>query len=88
MSVAVTSPRFTSSEVATLLAARRKANEPRGRHGLPLAETTRKENQGRYRVPLPITDFAEDALQRTQKKYAAQWPEADMSSLLWRVEEA
>lgn len=87
LSVTVAEPRFTRREVAALLASRRAEKVPRGRHGLPLSETTDKANEYAYEVPLPTTDFAARALASAQAKYRKDWPDAQHEALLWRVQE-
>ena len=47
---------------------------------------TDPKTRGRWRVGLPKVDFAEEALNREQAAYAKQWPDADMSSLVWNVD--
>ena len=73
VTVSVTEPRFTRVEVARLIAARRKANAPRGEHGHLLSEATDKKNMGRFKLSEPITDFAMKAeaegIAAAKKKY-------------------
>lgn len=85
--MSVCEPRFTPSEVAVLLASRRAENAPRGRHGHLLSEATDPESQGQWNVDLPATDFAQKRLNQEQDAYRKRWGEdADMDSLMWRVE--
>lgn len=86
LSVAVTEPRFAPAEVDLLLASRRREREPRGSHGLPLAETMDPANQFAYRVPDPDLDFATLAINRAKDRWKKQEPDADMSALMFRVE--
>lgn len=58
----------------------------RGSHGRPLSEATDPKNKDAYRVPLPTTDFAAQALARERKKYAKQWGDDAMTATLWTVE--
>lgn len=73
VSVSVTEPRFTRTEVARLIAAQRKAAEPRGDHGWTLAEATDKKNMGRFKLSEPVTDFVMKAeaegIEAAKKKY-------------------
>lgn len=59
---------------------------PRGRHGLLLSEATDPKNRGKFKVPLPITDFAQKALDDFQDRYKREYPDADTNSLRWLVE--
>lgn len=86
VSVSVSEPRFTAHEKTLLLLSRRKDAEPRGSHGMLLSESTDPKNQYRYDVDQPTADFAALAINRAQDAYKRRWPDADMSSLLWRVE--
>lgn len=59
------------------------------RHGYAQADATHPENQFAFKVsPLPIRDWAEEALKAAQDAYFAEWPEERKraSSLLWRIE--
>lgn len=86
LSVTVTEPRFTPSEVDVLIASRRLEREPRGAHGLPMSEVTDPANQYAYRVPEPDMDFAQAKLNRERDMYKKANPDADMSALVFRVE--
>lgn len=85
LSVAATSPRFTRRDVDLMLASRRAEQAPRGSHGLLLSEATDPAHQYAWKADLPTTDFAAAALKKAQDQYAKSYPDADMSSLLWRV---
>lgn len=62
-------------------------HEPRGRHGIPIAEAT--DPDARFTVDLPSTDFAQRALDRAKDAYKKQYGDtAEMDSLLWRVRPA
>lgn len=52
----------------------------------PLADPSNREREYEYVVPLPQLDFAQDALNRRKKAYRDQYPDEDLSALLWRVE--
>lgn len=88
-SIAVTEPRFTRTEKALLIVARRRALEPRGSHGIRISDATDPANDptswdatGKFVVPLPSVDFAAEALRLEREK----WPEDDKRALLWQVE--
>lgn len=88
LSVTVNEPRFTRWEVARLLASRRREKQPRGDHGYTIAEATDPANMGRFKLGMPVTDFAAKAraegLELAKKTYgddAMQW-------LLFQVEES
>lgn len=77
---------FTPGEVASLLASRRAENARRGPHGYTIAEATDPANQGKFRVDLPLKDFAMDKLTREQERYFNQYPSAKGdTSLIWNV---
>lgn len=64
-----------------------------GPHGHPMDEAVSRDgdpsNPDRkwdYVVPLPTVDFAQRALDVTKQKYQKQYPDADLGSLLWKVE--
>ncbi|RUQ06685.1 hypothetical protein D8M34_06600 [Microbacterium sp. HSID17254] len=84
--VTVQESEFSDWDVAALLADRAEAAVPRGPHGIPIADATDPANQYKFSVELPTTDFAARALHEAQERYRKQYPDADMGSLLWRVE--
>lgn len=86
ISVSATESRFTSREVALLLASRREENAPRSSTGIKLTEATDPANTDAFSVPLPITDFAAKKLRREQDAYEKQWGKEAMHDLLWRVQ--
>lgn len=51
-----------------------------------LSETTDPANTYAYKAALPTTDFAAKALADAQKAYRTEFPDAQLESLLWRVE--
>lgn len=89
--VTVREPEFSSADLAML---RVWVHEPaRGSHGYLLSDAMSPDvdpaNWGaRYelRVPPPSRDFYQAALTQAQESYAKQYPDADMSSLKWRIE--
>ncbi len=83
--VTVREPEFSPADRADMLASRTKDAAPRGAHGFLLTEATDPKNADRFNVDLPLTDFAQAALDKVQKKYEKDWPDADMGSLLWTV---
>lgn len=86
LSTSVTEPRFDSHEKSVLIASLRAEREPRGGHGIKLREATDPANQFAYVTPAPTRDFAATALRQAQERYQKANPNADTSSLLWRVE--
>jgi hypothetical protein len=86
LSVTVTQSRFTPRERALLLASRREANAPRGRHGLLMSEATDAKNQFAYTARGPITDWAQKRLDDFEDAYKKKHPTADMGSLHFWVE--
>lgn len=85
LSVAVSEPRFTATDKAVLLASRRSEND-RGSHGMLMSEALDPANQYKFTVGPPVIDHAAAALEKAKKAYRDRWPEADMGSMLWRVE--
>lgn len=88
ISVTAAAPRFTRKDKALLLAARRKAIEPRGSHGITFAQATDPANDasspkatGTF-IAKPRVDFAAEAVRIAQEK----WPKDDKRALLWRAE--
>lgn len=88
LSFTVSEPRFTPDDKLLLLASRRASNIPRSRSGVALADATDPSKQYAWKVDLPVTDFAQAKLNAARESYKKQYPDADMDSLLWRVEEA
>lgn len=86
VTVTVTESRFTRQEKVLLLASRRADAAPRGRHGLLLSETTDPENQFKFRVPFPTTDWAQAEVDKAEAAYRAKYPKAPMGALIWRAE--
>jgi len=84
LSVSATEPRFTKEQVALLLASRRAESAPRGDHGLLLSETTDLANQFAYKVPDPIKDWAQVAVDKKRAEWMKSHPET--SGWLFRVE--
>lgn len=85
--VTVTEPEFSEDDRYAVLASRRLDARPRGAHGRLLSEATDQANEYQYKVDLPITDFAQRALNKAQKAYRDEFGEdADMDSLLWDVD--
>lgn len=86
LSVTVQEPRFTPSEKAVLLAARRKALEPRGSHGFTFSEATDRANLGKFVVPMPLTDLASKALREAEESWKSQHGSDSTRDLIFRVE--
>lgn len=85
--VTVSEPEFSPNDRYAILASRRLDARPRGAHGRLLSEATDQANEYRYKVDLPITDFAQRALNKAQKAYRDEFgDDADMDSLLWDVD--
>lgn len=86
LSVTTTEPRFTSKDKALLLAARRKALEPRGSHGFTVAEATDPKNFGKFKVGMPITDLALKAQSEARESWKQKYGDQGMEYLMFRVE--
>lgn len=55
-------------------------------HGLPIEEVTDPDNQFAFEVDaLPTVDFAARALKKAQDDYFKKWPQAEPSTVLWRL---
>lgn len=52
----------------------------------PLGDPSNPAREWDWRVPLPVKDFAQDALDREKKRYKEAYPDADLGSLMWLVE--
>lgn len=83
--VTVREPEYTDRDRALLLAGLAGRKEPRGSHGVTLAEATDPAHQYEWDVELPTMDFAQEALNRAIDKYKKAYPDADLSALLWKV---
>lgn len=59
---------------------------PRNKLGIAISEATDPELQYDWEAGLPTTDFAAKKLAEAKTAYEKAYPDADMSSLLWRVE--
>ena len=86
VSVSVPESRFSRREVDLLLESRRLEKQPRGSHGLTLAEATDPANQFAFTVGKPVRDFAASALRAAKDAYQKANPGVEMSDLLWVVE--
>lgn len=76
LSVTVHEPRFTQGEKALLLAARRKALEPRGPHGHLLSEAMDVKNQFAYEAVGPVMDWVQKTLDDAEADYRKRNPNA------------
>ena len=90
-SVTTREPEWSADDVNALLAF--LDSKRVGSHGHPLSESmspdadpASRDAKYRYVVPNPSVDFAARALSNAQDAYRKKYPEADMSSLRWRVE--
>jgi hypothetical protein len=84
-SVTTREPEYSDQDRALLLADWAERQEPRGAHGIKLSESTDPKFQYDWEVDLPTTDFAQEKLHKEQESYKNTYPDADVSSLLWRV---
>ena len=91
-SVTVSEPEFSADDLALLRAHLREERTPRGPHGHPLSEAmsadadpSRHDAKYRYVASLPVTDFAQRALDEAISKYVKAYPDADTGSLRWNV---
>ena len=92
-SVTVREPEFTPPDLVILRGWMREELAPRGAHGHLLSEAMSPDADPgswdatrRYRVPPPSRDFAAKAISDAQEAYKKRFPDADLSSLRWRVE--
>lgn len=90
-SVTEREPEFSREDVEAFIAL--MESQRVGPHGHPMSEATspladpsNPNRKWEYVTPLPEVDFATAAKNATIDKYRAAYPDADMSSLLWRVE--
>lgn len=86
LSVTTSEPRFTRADKALLLAARRKALEPRGSHGFTMAEAIDPKNFGKFKVGQPITDLALKVQSEAREAWKAKYGGDGMDYLIFRVE--
>lgn len=88
VSVTVTEPRFTRGEVARLIASRRKERQQRGPHGFTLAEATDPANMGKFKLGMPVTDFAAKAEAEGLEIARKQYGDDALRWLLFSVEKS
>lgn len=84
-------PEWSSSDRESLLALLEASRV--GPHGHPMSEATSPladpsnwDREYEYVVPPPALDFAQDALNKRKQAYRDQYPDKDLSALVWRVE--
>lgn len=84
-------PEWSSADRQSLLAYLESRKV--GSHGHPMSEATSPladpsnvDREYEYYSPPPTKDFANDAIARNQAAYKKRFPDADLGSLLWRVE--
>lgn len=90
-SVTEREPEWSRTDVESLIALLEAQRV--GAHGHPMDEATSRdgdpsnpERKWDWHVPLPTKDFAQEALDLRKKQYREAYPDADLSSMLWRVE--
>lgn len=76
---------WTPDDLASALASRRAAREPRNAFGIPLTEATDPDLQDQWEVPLPKRDIPTAKLRKAQETRKKRYPDEDPSSLLWNV---
>lgn len=84
--VTVREPEFSAWDRALFLDQWRRDKEPRSSTGWPLSEATDASNQFAFKAAAPTRDYSAQALHIAQEQYKKKNPNADMGSLLWRVE--
>lgn len=92
-SVTVREPEWSDGERAALLNFMAEDRAPRGAHGHLLSDAMSPDGDPAswgagyvWHVPDPSVDFAQQALDRAKDAYQKSYPDADLGSLLWRVE--
>lgn len=90
-SVTEREPEWSRADVESLIAFREAQRV--GPHGHemsvavdPLGDPSNPAREWDWVVPLPVKDFAQEALDREKKRYSDTYPDADMGALRWRVE--
>ncbi|MBC8726063.1 hypothetical protein F6X37_32365 [Paraburkholderia sp. 31.1] len=78
-------PRFTPGEVAILLASRRAEREPRGRHGIPLAEALDPANQFAYEPVGPNVDWAQSTINEAEAAFEKNRAKGDHRAVMFGV---
>ncbi len=85
-SITTREPEYDTQDRALIAASWEREREPRGQHGIPIAEATDPARQYEWVVDLPTRDFAQQKLNAAREKYRKEWGDtADMDSLLWQV---
>lgn len=90
-SVTEQEPEFSREDVEAfiaLLEAKRVGphGHPMSEAVSPLGDPSNPAREWDWNVPLPVKDFAQDALDRAKKRYKDQYPDADLGALRWLVE--
>lgn len=90
-SVTEREPEFSREDVEAFIAYKESLRV--GPHGHPMSEAvsplgdpSNPNREWDWNVPLPVKDFAQDALDRAKKRYKDQYPDADLGALRWLVE--
>lgn len=90
-SVTEREPEWSRADVEALIALLEAQRV--GAHGYPVSEAvsplgdpSNPDREWDWVVPLPTKDFAQAELDRVRNQYRESYPDADLSSLLWRVE--
>lgn len=85
-------PEWSRADVEALIAY--KESQRTGPHGHPMDVATSRAGdpanptrEWDWHVPLPTLDYATSALEKAKSKYKKNYPDADMSALMWRVEQ-
>lgn len=92
-SVTVREPEYDLSDLASLLRNRADSLAPRGSHGHLLSEAmsadadpSSADAKIRFVARGPRRDYAAVAEHNARKAYESEYPDADMTGLMWAVE--
>ena len=85
-SVTVREAEFSPADVDAMLETRALERQPRGSHGLLLADAMNPESQFKIRVKGPRMDWAAKKIHEAQELYRKENPKADMTGMRWSAE--
>ncbi|MEO2134603.1 hypothetical protein [Microbacterium sp.] len=84
-SVTVREPEYDDRDRALIIASQAAADEPRGRHGIPLSEAMDPKNQFAYEPVGPTVDWAQSAINKAEAEHEAKRAKGDHRSVSFTV---
>lgn len=81
----VREPEYNDRDRALIAASYADEQQPRGRHGIPLAEAMDAANQFAYEAVGPREDFAQSAINKAEAEFDSRRPKDDTRSVSFGV---